>query len=490
VTSTDRNVSWQKLYHFQQVGVAQLCPLGEEPAESGLIADDMGLGKTYEGIARDVELRRDPYAFKRPTLIVAPSGTHYDAWVRVIKEYVGPTMPIWVIDRKRRSIIEGQLRAAQTGMKAFPCYVIVHYEALRLMEELKDIDWFHIIADECHRVKNRGAQQTRALKALRTKYKTGLSGTPADDKPQDLWSILNWLWPKLFRSYWKFVKECCVFEDEQLQRLKYGKTFKKIVDVNPEGAAKMLATIRPWYVRRKKADVGIELPEKYYTERHVELPIRQRRAYDQMRRDMIAWVGEHQDQPLVAGAVVAQLVRLQQFALASAVFTPEGKIALVDPSAKLDDLVEVLDGNPDQSLVVFSQSRSMVNLVVSRLRSNGTLVSPYTGHVSQPDRDKAVEAFQHGDIQVLAGTIAAGGEGITLHRASTVVFLDRAWNPTRNRQAEDRLHRIGQVNPVQVIDIIARDTVDLGRMQRIANKWSALEYILGDKTDAEAYLND
>src|ERR1700746_309726 len=499
--NASRNVSWDKLYHFQQAGVAQLCPRGEDPMESGLIADDMGLGKTFEGIARDVELRRDRYAYKRPTLIVAPSGTHYNTWVKEIRRYVGDSIPIWVINRKKRQELERALAAAITGRKPFPCYVIVHYEALRLMGELKDIEWFHIIADECHRIKNRSAQQQRALKALTTKYKTGLSGTPADRNPQDLWSVLNWLWPQLFRSYWRFVKECCVFEDEQEQRMKYGKSFKKIVGVNPEGAQKMLATIRPWYVRRKKSEVGIELPEKYYTERFVELPPGQRKAYDQMRKDMIAWVGENKDKPLAAGAVVAQLVRLQQFALASVDFedvqpgflfhgeepTRRGtKVVLTDPSVKLDDLEEIIDGNPDEQLVVFSQSRSMTNLAVRRLEARDIVARPYTGSVTQHDRDLYEAKFQAGDIQVLCGTIAAGGEGITLHRASTVVFFDRAWNPTRNRQAEDRLHRIGQKNPVQGIDIIARDTVDLVRRQRIANKWSALEWILGDKVPPEA----
>jgi len=136
---------------------------------------------------------------------------------------------------------------------------------------------------------------------------------------------------------------------------------------------------------------------------------------------------------------------------------------------------------------VFSQSRSMSHLAVRRLEARGIVAKPYTGSVSQHDRDLYEAEFQQGNIQVLCGTIAAGGEGITLHRASTVVFFDRMWNPTKNRQAEDRLHRIGQIHPVQVIDIIARDTVDLGRKQRIANKWAALEYILGDKTDPARY---
>jgi SNF2 family DNA or RNA helicase len=462
----------------------------------------MGLGKTYEGIARDVELRRDPYAYKRPTLIVAPSGAHWNTWFKTIRDYDGADIPIWVIDRKKRHILVSNLIAAIEGRKPFPCYVVVHYEALRLMDELKQIEWFHVIADECHRIKNRSAQQTRALKALKTKYKTGISGTPADDKPQDIWSILNWLSPKEFRSYWKFVKDCCVFEDENLQMAKYGRAFKKIVDVNPEGAAKMLETIRPWYLRRKKSEVGIDLPEKTYTEILVDLSSTQRKAYDQMRKDMIAWVGEHKDQPLVAGAVVAQLVRLQQFALASVEFedaspvfpfhgegqgSRAGKVVLVDPSVKLDELEEIIDGNPNEQVVVFSQSRGICHLAVRRLTAKGIIAQPYTGAVSQNERDLYEADFQRGYIQVLCGTIAAGGESITLHRASTVIFLDRHWNPTRNKQAEDRVHRIGQVHPVQIIDIMARDTVDLGRKTRIASKWSALQIILGDKVDIEAY---
>jgi SNF2 family DNA or RNA helicase len=475
--------TWDKLYHFQQVGVEKL-----NGAESALIADDMGLGKTYEGIARDLKLN-NPHIFAgHPTLIVAPSGSHWNTWVRVIRELVGEKTPIWVIDRKKRVLLDQAIeKALKEG--GWPRYVIIHYEALRLMPVLKDVEWFHIIADEVHRIKNRAAQQTRAMKALKTKYKTGISGTPADDKPQDIWSVLNWLWPREFKSYWRFVKETCVFEDEQLQKMKYGKSFKQIIGVKPEGAAKMLETIRPWYLRRHKDEVGIDLPEKTYTERFVTLPPKQRKAYDEMRKDMLAWVGENRDKPLAAGVAIAQLVRLQQFALASVDFSPEGKVTLVDPSIKLDDLEEIVDGNPDESIVVFSQSRSMSHLAVRRLEARGIVAKPYTGSVNQHDRDLYEARFQAGSIQVLCGTIAAGGESITLHRSSTVVFFDRAWNPTKNRQAEDRAHRIGQIHPVQIIDIIAHNTVDLGRKQRIANKWSALEWILGDKTYREDYLN-
>lgn len=467
-------------------------------AASRLIADDMGLGKTYEGIAVDSDLRKDKYAYRRPTLIIAPSGVHTD-WADSIMNYNASwnkedsNTLIRVIDRKNRQLFVNALKDWETWRSdpgiMTSCYFIMHYEGLRLIPELRDVKWFHIICDEVHRIKNRTSQQTRHLKALDTKYKTGLSGTPADDKPQDIWSILNWLWPKTYRSYWKFVNQTCVFEDSDLQKLKYGRTFKKIQGVNPEGVKALHATIAPYYVRRKKGDVGIDLPPKTYTTRYVELGPQQRRTYDEMRKDMLAWMGEQRDVPFVATAVISQLVRLQQMALATPVISVDGHVReMMSPSAKLEELQEIIDGNPNESLVVFSQSKSMVNFTVKTLSSRGTTILPYTGDVSQANRDRTVQAFQRGDVQIFAGTIAAGGEGITLHRASQCIFLDRAWNPTRNRQAEDRLHRIGQENPVQIIDLIARNTVDLGRRQRIANKWSQLALILGDNVDEEQYL--
>jgi SNF2 family DNA or RNA helicase len=471
-------------------------PDSDDPRRmSALIADDMGLGKTFEGIARDASLRGDARgAYMRPTLIVAPAGTHQD-WYDSIYQFNENWSPtphdnlVCVIDRKNRQPFVDKLKRAVTKTSPYPCYFIMHYEALRLIPELKEIVWFHIIADEVHRIKNRAAQQTRALKSLPTKYKTGLSGTPADNKPQDLWSVLNWLWPKKYSSYWKFVNATCTFEDTSLTQAKTGRSFRKIDGVNPEGAENMLADIRPYYVRRKKDEVGIDLPPKYWTQRWVELGPKQRKAYDAMRKDMLAWVGEQEDTPLMAGQVVTQLIRLQQLALGTPVVSADGRVReMEEPSVKLDDLKEIIEGNPNESIVVFSQSRSMVNLVCASLDSKGISVRPYTGSVPQNDRTRSVQDFQRGEVQVLAGTIAAGGEGITLHRASTVIFLDRMWNPTRNRQAEDRLHRIGQKNAVQVIDIMAKNTVDLGRHQRIASKWSALEMILGDKVQSKSYV--
>jgi hypothetical protein len=142
--------------------------------------------------------------------------------------------------------------------------------------------------------------------------------------------------------------------------------------------------------------------------------------------------------------------------------------------------MQILEDNPDEQIVVFSQFKQIIHLLEKRLVKSGISHVLLTGDTPQEERGNIVERFQKGEAKVFAGTIAAGGVGITLTASSTIVFLDRSWSPALNQQSEDRLHRIGQKEAVQVIDIMARDTVDLGRKQRLEQKWSWIRELLGD----------
>lgn len=450
-----------------------------------LCGDDMGLGKTLIGVELDLCNRREAESGRRlKTLIVTKSGVISDgAWQRAL-ESQNPGVPVYVIDRKNRAAFEA---AARDGRK--PGYFVCHWESLRLMKGLRDVEWFHIIADEVQAAKNRKAQVTQALKQLHTEFKTGLSGTWADNQPQDAWSVLNWLWPSYYRSYWNFVKHYCIVEQAP-------GGYMKVTGV--KNMASLNAEMEPWYIRRRKEDVLKDLPDKYYTDLWVELSPTQRRSYNDMKKELIAWVGKQdQEKPLVASVVVAQLQRLQQFCIASAEVTGYATktsketgetyevpvVKMVDPSSKIDRLMELLeDTNLDsEPIVVFSQFKGSIRILEERCQKAGIKLATLTGDTKDKDRQEAIAGFQAGRIQVFAGTIAAGGVGITLTRASTVVFLDRAWSPSMNKQAEDRLHRIGQKNAVQVIDIMAAQTIDLGRRTQIQQKWEWLKQILGDK---------
>jgi len=367
------------------------------------------------------------------------------------------------------------------------------------MPELAKIHWFHIIADEAHRAKNRKAQQTQRLKKLPTMHKLALTGTPADNRPDDIWSILEWLYPRTWTSYWRFFNRYVVARSHNVGDClvedcgKYHKNaYKEILGIAHE--EEFQERVRPYYIRRLKEDpsIGLELPEKYYDKVEVALHPDQRSAYEQMRKDMLAWVGEHEDEPIAAPIVVAQLVRLQQFAGAYGrletvkVRTAEGEyvekrvLRLTEPSSKLDAIMELIDDNPKKAFVVFSQSRQLMELLAARLARSNISHGLLTGNTPQKDRGPMVEKFQSGGFRVFAGTVSAGGVGITLTAASTLLRPDRHPSPSANRQAEDRLHRIGQRNNVQIMDLLAKRTIDREQLDRVELKWSAIKKLLGD----------
>ncbi|SRR6266496_1108373 len=404
-----------------------------------------------------------------------------------------PSLKITVLDRKNRQAF---LKAVDsTVADVFIC----HWESLRLMPELARLHWFHVIADEVHRAKNRKAQQTTRLKKLPTMHKLGLTGTPADNRPDDIWSILNWLYPRTWTSYWRFynneivakrhtVGVCTAVGCGGMHKNAYNEVLGL---VDPAG---FQARIAPYFIRRLKIDpkVNLQLPEKYPPQRmEVELHPEQRRAYDAMRKNMLAWVGEHENEPIAAPIVVAQLVRLQQFAGAYArieerkVRNKDGDwvmkpvLLLTEPSSKLDALMERIQ-DEDRQFVVFSKSRQIMEMFAARMVRHNISHVLFTGNTPQADRLTLVEGFQSGRKRIFAGTISAGGVGLTLTAASVVVFLDRHPSPGVNLQAEDRLHRIGQKNNIEIIDICARGTIDAQRLDQVEMKWKVIKELLGD----------
>jgi SNF2 family DNA or RNA helicase len=487
-----------------------------------LLADEMGLGKTVEAIALDKEKRTGRKGLK--TLVIAPLSvvdvwrSHYGWMLPEMK--VSSYDPTGVSPAVARQCFLDEVRDGNSDV------YVIHWDALRkLADDLVKHEWFHVIADEAHRAKNRKAQQTVALKRIRTPNKTACTGTPAETRPHDLWSILNWLYPNKFRSYWKFYDSYVDWKKSpQGYRIVTG--VRNVEDLHRE--------IRPFYFRRLKQHVLKDLPDRYYTSIEVNLTPQQRKRYDQMKKDMLTWVGEHEDEPLAAPAVIARLMRLQQFAISDCTieqkkvytrlrfkiapgeyerrrvrwgqlitlfekkgfpppkeWTPETDpnewawhyepvVRMCDPSSKLDAVMQLAEDNPDEPLVVFSQFKQVIDLLGVRLQKHSIPHGIYTGDTEKHDRDRIVRDFQGGGLQVFAGTIRAGGEGITLTRSSTVIFIDRDWSPSKNRQAEDRTHRMGQKNAVQVIDIVAKGTLDRGRLQQIEQTWGWLKKLLGD----------
>lgn len=446
-----------QLFPFQQEAVDKL-----HKVKAVLIGDEMGLGKTHEAIAIDLKRRSEFPEMKLKTLVICPLPM-ISTWVKAWFSW-SDHLRVLPINNKNRQHFVDELE--HDNYDVFIC----HWPALRLLPELANVQWFHVIADEAHALQNRKAKQTLALKAIPAGYKSALTGTPAFDKPDDLWSILNWLYPKYWSSYWAYFNDHIVFENFN--------GYRTVIGVNnPE---KLQAEMDAFYVRRRKEEVLLDLPEKYYTEIRVDLHPKQRRAYDSMKNDMLAWIGSQESLPVVAPVVIAQLMRLQQFACAFAEFDEvKQKMVLSEPSSKIDAILEIIESTGEQ-VVVFSQFAQVIKLLAARLERKGITVGKFIGETNNIERSRIISEFQDGKIQVFAGTISAGGVGITLTAATTVIFVDRSWSNALNLQAEDRLHRIGQKSAVQVIDIIANDTIDARRIKTIQQKWAWIKRLIGD----------
>jgi SNF2 family DNA or RNA helicase len=486
-----------QLYPFQQESIDKFIDV---PA--ALNGDDMGLGKTVQGIALDLAKREKfgPRFKGRPMTLVVTRTSVMGVWERHYNEWA-PHLKTMVIDRKNRG-------AFATSFLNHECDVyIVHWAAIRLLPELHRVKWFHVIGDEIHAIKNRKAQQSQAFKKIQTVFKYGLSGTAADNRPDDIWSVLNWLYPRTWNGYKKFYDTHINYQEVVNEFT--GRRYKKILGV--VNAESFLKSIKRIYIRRLKEEVLDDLPEKYYSTIYCDLDYTQRKAYDMMAHAMMAWVGEHEDEPIAAPVVITQLTRLQQFAVAYGALdtkivrkricetcTDEGHekcqgheqqvLKLIEPSSKLDVVMQIVEDNPGKPLVVWAQSKQVINMLVKRLQAAGIEPAVLTGDTPSDVRDKLVEDFQRGHYTIFVGTIKAGGEGITLTAADTEIFIDRDWSPSKNRQTEDRLHRIGQKNAVHIIDIVARNTIDLGRHSQIKQKWVWIRQMLGDIDSVRAEL--
>jgi TATA-binding protein-associated factor len=487
-------------------------------AGNGAIGSEMGTGKTHEAIALDNIWYRTAKV-KKPTLVIAPINT-FTSWVDKYN-WQSPDTDVFVIDRKNRD------KFIQAIKKGVADVYIMHWDALRLLPELAKIQFNTVIADEGHRASNRKAQATQALKRIPTVHKLIMSGTLSGDQPQNLWSALNWLWPRVYTSYWKFYKHHVITGLDPTGNYQVVKGVK-----NTESLKKEMA---PWFVRHLKKEMccpnhpdGVMsyLPDKMYDRIWVDLSGEQRRIYKQMKEQMVAWVNEHQSSPLVASVAVAQLTRLSQIALATPEIRVETKrrrvkrwylglpmdpkrkqvrkgtpgaamvqtlepyqanvVYLKLPSSKIDALVELLKDHPEKKFVVWSASKKMCYLMQQALAEKKILSHVLSGDTPQGQRDSMLANWQHDDRQVFIGVISAAGEGIDglQWTSDTAIFMDRDWSTKANKQAEDRLHRPGQDGEkVWIIDIMAKDTVDLGRHTRLAEKWEWIKAILGDKVD-------
>lgn len=393
----------------------------------GVLADDMGLGKTVQSIAFIVSEIQTIRERKHPVLIVCPSSLTYN-WLHEILKFA-PELQAIVIDGDK-----AERRALQKETEDMDV-LITSYPLLR-----RDIKWyesinFHtVFFDEAQAFKNPVTQTARAVKKLKADHSFGLTGTPVENSIEELWSIYYVVFPQLFKG----LKEYSHLSRKDIAR-----------------------KVRPFLLRRMKEDVLAELPEKIEILESSELLPEQKKLYAaylaKLRHDTL----KHLDKDTIRKnriRILAGITRLRQICCHPALFVDGYK----GSSAKFEQLLQIIEESKlsGRRVLIFSQFTKMLGLIGRELSNKGHTFFYLDGQTPTDERVELCQRFNVGERELFLISLKAGGTGLNLTGADTVILYDLWWNPAVEEQAADRAHRIGQKKVVQVIKLFARGTIE------------------------------
>ena len=465
-------------YPFQLTGAAWL------GAGNSILADDMGCGKTIQALT---------------ALNAAASGDALVVTTSSMKYKWAEEAAIWAPSWTSVVVVDGSADKRSKAIEKAPpgTLFIINWESLRLHtrqsgygsitltpaeraeKELNRRNIKVVIADEAHRAKDPKSKQARSLwQVSKGAVSWALTGTPVANVPNDLWALLHLMDPTVWASR-------SAFQD----RYVYGFTADwgfEPVGWRAENKEELFRFVDLYMLRRSKAEVLPDLPAKTYETRTLDLTPKQAAAYRDLRKEMMTTVG---GDLLTTDNTLTQLIRLQQTASATPVVVDGEVVGLEKPSNKVAALLEILSEGDSEPVVVFAQSRKLIDLAEAELDSKGISSVRITGSEGSELRALNVQTFQEGRVRVALCTFGAGSEGITLTRASTAVFLQRPWSLVQSRQAEDRIHRIGQdADKVLIIDLVSKGTVDALVHEALVVKGENLESVVRDRERLAALL--
>jgi len=393
----------------------------------GVLADDMGLGKTLQSITFIVSELPTIRTRKRPVLIVCPASLLYN-WQHEIMKFA-PDVQAVIIDGNKTERMKKYHELLEKDV------IITSYPLLR--KDIKEFEKhvFHtVFYDEAQAFKNPNTQTAKSVKRLQADNRFALTGTPLENSLEDLWSIFHVVFPELFLGLKEFSNL----------------TKKKIT-----------RRIRPFMLRRLKEDVLSELPEKNESMEFVKLFPEQKKLYAAYLAKLRHETLKHLDKDTIRKnriKILAGLTRLRQICCHPALFVDGYK----GSSAKFERLKEIVKEAQlsGRRVLIFSQFTKMLELISRELASQGLPFFYLDGQTSSEERLEICHRFNAGERDLFLISLKAGGTGLNLTGADTVILYDTWWNPAVEEQAADRAHRMGQVNVVEVIKLIARGTIE------------------------------
>jgi len=474
------------LYPFQEAGQDFLGVAG-----SALLGDEMGTGKTIQLLAT-LKDEGYPEVGMLPALVICPNSTKHNwadeatKWFPEAKSYV---ISGGVVQRRKLFNQAGDDALVIINIEAvrnhsrLAGYGSIHLtDAERQPKELNEIPFRSVTFDEAHRMKDPKSKQTRAAWAVghgpMVRNRFALTGTPIANDPSDLWSILHFLAPEEFPTRSKFIDRYCLQAWNSYGGL-------SVIGVQPETRDEFQKIIGPRFRRVTKDEVLTQLPRKQRQLVKVQMTPKQAKAYGEMESQLATRVDGG---VIVAASNLTAQIRLLQFAGSMCDVAPDGTVTPVDPSPKVDALLDIIDAARGKPIVACAVQRKLIELAAKRLDKEKIRYGLITGAVDEWTRKQNLKKFQDGELPVLLFTIQAGGTGLNMTAADTIVFIQRDWSMVNNRQAEDRVHRIGSEvhESINVIDLVTEGTVEETVLTRYLEKVHRLDQITQDRARAKA----
>jgi len=430
---------------------------------NGILADDMGLGKTVQTLAH-IQKEKTSRRMKTPCLIVAPTSLMSN-WKREAAKFT-PNLKVLISQGVERHNNWNNLENYDLILTTYPLIV-------RDFEFLSKINFFIIVLDEAQNIKNAKSKTSKGIKALNSQHKLALTGTPMENHLGELWSVYDFLMPG-------FLGSDLVF------KTKFRNPIEK--DNNPLVSKLLSRRVKPFLLRRTKQIVAKELPPKTEIIKSVAFEASQSILYETIRLSMekkiqqaIATKGLSRSHITILDALLKlrqvccdpQLVKLDQ-------------AKKVKQSAKMELLMTMLPELVDEGrkILIFSQFTSMLSIIEKAIKSEKINYTKLTG--STRKREQVIEKFTSGNADVFLISLKAGGVGLNLVEADTVIHYDPWWNPAVENQASDRAHRIGQDKPVFIYKLIVENTLEEKILEMQAKKQALADNVYGDNNSNDS----
>ena len=409
------------LRDYQKKGYSWLRTI-EELGLGAILADDMGLGKTIQTITL---LLSKP---EKKSLIITPTVVLYN-WKSEFEKFA-PSLKVGIIHgslKERRNIIN--------NYNDYDVLLTTYGTFKRDLELYEGIVFDFCIIDEAQNIKNKSAKVTKAVKEIKANCKIALTGTPIENNLLELWSIFDFIMPQYLFSEEKFKEKFIKGTEKELLELKN--------------------MISPFILRRLKEEVLEELPEKIEKEYIVPMSAKQKQLYTRYLKEVKKKLKEDKHNKVV---IFSYLTKLRQLCLDPSILIDDFKEGSSKIKAVFEIVKESLEAN--KKIIIFSQFTSVLKKIGGKLEEDEVKYLYLDGSTKAKDRITLVNEFNNQDKHIFLISLKAGGVGLNLTAANIVIHFDPWWNPAVEDQATDRAYRIGQKNIVEVIKLIAKDTIE------------------------------